>query len=135
MVARFCYCTQRRFIVFNKVFFNIFCHSERSRGISWKRFFLLPRGTVLLLFKFCSARGKIAFFFTNHLAVIPSEVEESRGNGSFFFPAARYCYCLVFYPRVVRLRFFYKPPRCHSERSRGISWKRTRRLEYHNTSF
>ena len=41
------------------------CHSERSRGISWKRSLLLPRGEVLLLFKYYSARVKQCRYSNN----------------------------------------------------------------------
>ena len=41
------------------------CHSERSRGISWKRSLLIPRGKVVRVFKFSSARVRSFCFSSN----------------------------------------------------------------------
>ena len=85
------------------------CHSERSRGISWKRFFLLPRGWAFpchsersrgiswkrnVRLVFCSSarcfdsaslaqhdRKENVSFRLFYFTVIPSVAEESRGNG------------------------------------------------------
>ena len=60
-------------------------------------------------------------------SVIPSVAEESRGNEFFLIPrdGGVYC-CLGFVPRGLSSAF--STLFCHSERSRGISWKRTRKL-------
>ena len=88
----------------------IYCHSERSRGISWKRVLSSSPRRGLLLFKYCAARAKWCRYSNNAprdvstalrllnmtgrgcvvsgilFSVIPSVVEESRGNEFFLLP-------------------------------------------------
>ena len=69
------------------------------------RFFLISRDGVLLLFKYCSAR--VRFF------LIPRDVV-----------------VLLFNYYTARVRLCVLPSPCHSERSRGISWKRMRQFGF-----
>ena len=66
------------------------------------RFSLLPRNVFVLLFKFSSARVRLSLLPRDRVVLL-------------------FSYC------AARVRLFSPTP-CHSERSRGISWKRTRRL-------
>ena len=66
------------------------------------RFSLLPRDGVVRVFKFSSARVRFSLLPRDRVVLL-------------------FSYC------AARVRLFSPTP-CHSERSRGISWKRTRRL-------
>ncbi len=87
------------------------------------RLSLIPRGGVVLLFKYCSARVRFSLLPRDGVVRV------------FKFSSARVRLSLLPRDRVVllfsycaaRVRLFSPTP-CHSERSRGISWKRTRRL-------
>ena len=88
--------------------------AEESRG---NEFFLIPRGKVLLLFRFCSARVK----WCRYSSTLPRDVSTAlrllnmtkEQNG--VIPN-------ILFPVIPRILFY-----CHSERSRGISWKRIRK--------
>ena len=87
------------------------------------RLSLIPRGGVVLLFKYSSARVRFSLLPRDGVVRV------------FKFSSARVRLSLLPRDRVVllfsycaaRVRLFSPTP-CHSERSRGISWKRTRRL-------
>ena len=66
------------------------------------RFSLLPRDGVVRVFKFSSARVRVSLLPRDRVVLL-------------------FSYC------AARVRLFSPTP-CHSERSRGISWERTRRL-------
>ena len=87
------------------------------------RFSLLPRDGVVLLFSYCAARVRLSLLPRDGVLL------------SFRCYAARVRLSLLPRDGVVRVFKFssarvrlFSPTPCHSERSRGISWKRTRRL-------
>ena len=84
-----------------------YCSGFVPRGLSSAVFFF-PAAGLLLLFRFCSARAKLCRYPTT----LPRDVSAA-----------------------LRLLNMTEERMCHSERSRGISWKRTRRLILNTFSF
>ena len=111
-------------------------------------FFLLPRAGVVRVFKFSSARVRLSLLprdgvllsFRCYAARVRLSLLPRDGVLlSFRCYAARVRFSLLPRDRVVllfsycaaRVRLFSPTP-CHSERSRGISWKRCLVTALHN---